>query len=246
MECENAQPANVRLRRPRTDFSPIRQRSSRLTRGLNPKLNGSEKKETRGGGTAPYQKKENSVEVSACTAITNGRPQIERQLRMYPSISQVSPTAIYRYVDKVQIWLREDLPRGQLAYLRSHCGGVHSKRKRARFNPTSYVRFLVLRQPSPHALDFITRIPDAHQDRNSRSSIAVLLLPLRVVSDAGIRFNTLAFKKRWCLHLTFGPGGYRGFCKPWCFDLSVKPRAACEPWPSLATQRMADRGGRFD
>jgi hypothetical protein len=78
-----------------------------------------------------------------------------------PSAYIPGPTAIYAFIDKVQVWLQQRLLKPELARLRKHCGSLHYSNQPARFNP-SFRQQLQLYQPRPDALQILTGRTDVH------------------------------------------------------------------------------------
>jgi hypothetical protein len=73
----------------------------------------------------------------------------------------INPTAIYPYVDKSQLWLRDPLTPGQLSQLDRLCrGGVHVLNEPRRFD-ARYRQRLQLRQPTREALEWFSGRDDA-------------------------------------------------------------------------------------
>jgi hypothetical protein len=67
------------------------------------------------------------------------------------------PSAIYIYVDRMRIWLRQPLPTNAVHRLRKLCAKVIAKADPAWFDP-QYRQSLEVWQPPPSALQFLARL----------------------------------------------------------------------------------------
>src|SRR5260370_37730549 len=74
----------------------------------------------------------------------------------------IHPTAIYPFIDKLTIWLKEPLSGQEFARLQGECGGRVDKREGpARFSP-AYRQRLQLPQPKATVEELFDSRSDAH------------------------------------------------------------------------------------
>jgi hypothetical protein len=75
-------------------------------------------------------------------------------------VSQIQPTSIYAYTDKLQIWLKKPLTRAQISAFRNP-GSVHIHNQPARFD-RSFRQRLQLHQPTDDVLRRLSKLKDAY------------------------------------------------------------------------------------
>jgi len=107
-----------------------------------------------------------------------------------------TPTAVYPYFDKVQLWVRKPVDRVTLAQLRDQCGpgGIFAKSGPARFD-SRYRQRIEFRQPSSEAYTWLARRDDA---LINRAEIALdLVFKYRAYRDEAWKFLNRHLVRRW-------------------------------------------------
>jgi hypothetical protein len=76
-------------------------------------------------------------------------------------LSRIKPVAIYPYIDRITVWVKQPLTNAQIVWLRQHCGKVHVRNRRADFDYLLKQR-LQLCRPTDEVLRWLSRLPDVY------------------------------------------------------------------------------------
>jgi hypothetical protein len=107
-----------------------------------------------------------------------------------------TPTAVYPYFDKVQVWLKPPANPNDLEFLRKQCGkgGLYADNRPAPFGQ-GYKQRLELRQPSPEALQWLARRDDVFVNRGE---IALdFIFASWTARDEAMEFLDFHLIRRW-------------------------------------------------